>query len=122
MVSHGYQQYQQATISSASPEALVVLLYTELLRCLFAAREAHLDNDSIEKSKQTTKAIRVLTELMVSIDMEKGEPIASNLLMLYEYMAKKLLGARHATTTAPFDEAIRLFSPLKTAWESVAVK
>jgi flagellar protein FliS len=121
MAYNGYNQYQRSEVTSASPGALVVLLYTELLRCLTAAREAHLDGDSAVKSKQTGKAIRVLTELMGSVDMEKGGIIAKNLVMLYRYIAKNLLAANRTETTIHFDEAIRLLLPLKTAWETIAV-
>ncbi len=120
MVNNGYHKYQRTNVTSSSPETLVVLLYTELLRCLTTAREAQLQNDYATKNKHTTKAIKVLTELMVSIDMEKGEQVAVNLVMLYEYAAKKLLQFGRHPTTEPFDEAIKLFAPLKEAWEAIA--
>ncbi len=120
MVNNGYHQYQRANVTSASPEMLIILLYTELLRSLNAAREAQLTKDSTAKFKHTSKAITILAELMISIDMEKGEQIALNLVMLYEYVAKKLLQAGRSATTEPFDEAIRLLAPLKEAWEAIA--
>jgi flagellar protein FliS len=120
MINNGYQQYQRSNVTSAPPETLVVLLYSELLCCLISAREACRRNDAITKNKNTIKAIRILTELMISLNMEEGQEVALNLSLLYEYISKKLLQAGRDMATAPYDEAIKLLSPLKEAWESVA--
>jgi len=120
MTQNGYQQYQQSSVTLASPEALIVLLYTELLCCLAAAREALLLEDWHTKNKNTAKAVRIITELMLSLNMEKGEEIALNLVALYVHISKRLLQTHTDSDTAPFDEAIRLLAPLKEAWETIA--
>jgi len=121
MAQNGYQQYQKSNVTLASPEALVVLLYSELLRCLTGAKVALLNNDKNTKNKSTAKAIRILAELMVSLNMEKGEGVAWNLVILYEHISIRLLQASRDPTPEPFDEAIRLLAPLKEAWETIAV-
>ncbi len=118
--NNGYQQYQQADVTSASPEALVALLYTELLRCLVEARAAQMRQDKAAKNKNTSKVIHILTELMGAVDMEKGDTVAWNLVVLYEYLAKRLLHASGSQTTEAFDEAIRLLTPIKEAWQTIA--
>ena len=120
MIPNGYQQYQRSNVTSASPEALVGLLYGELLRCLALAREAFLRKDQTVRNKNTAKAITILTELMLSLNMEKGDQVAQNLVLLYEYVSKRLLQAGRDKTTAPFDEAIRLLTPIKEAWDLIA--
>ena len=72
------------------------------------------------KNKNTIKAIRILTELMISLNMEEGQEVALNLSLLYEYIAKRLLQAGRDMATGPYDEAIKLLSPLKEAWEAIA--
>ena len=117
---NGYQQYQKSNVTLASPEMLVVLLYTELLCCIAAAKEALLRDDKHTKNRHTAKAIRILTELMISLNMEKGEEVALNLVALYIHISKRLLQTRIDSTTEPFDEAIKLLTPLKDAWETIA--
>jgi len=98
----------------------VVLLYTELLCCLAMAKEALLNDDRNTKNKNTAKAVRILTELMISLNMEKGEEVALNLVSLYVHISKRLLQTSSDPTVAPFDEAIKLLTPLKDAWETIA--
>ncbi len=119
-MNNGYQQYQRANVTSATPETLVVLLYSELLCSLASARDACRRNDAITKNKNTIKAIRILTELMISLNMEEGQEVALNLSLLYEYISKKLLQVGRDMATGPYDEAIKLLHPLKEAWELVA--
>ncbi len=105
----------------SSPEGLVVLLYAEFLCCLVVAREAFVVDDRFTRNKNMTKAVEILVELMGSLDMEKGEKVASRLAALYEYIARKLLRLRCAPTIELFDEVIKLLTPLKEAWETIAV-
>jgi len=118
---NGYEQYQRASVTSSSPETLIVLLYGELLRCLAIAREAQLQSDLATRYKHISKSIMILTELMVSLNVDEGGEIAWNLIRLYEYVSKRLLSASRGTTTEPFDEAIALLAPLKDAWETISV-
>lgn len=120
MISLAPQHYQTSNVTSASPETLIVLLYSELFCCLARARGAAVKNDVAEKRKNTAKAIRILTGLMVSLNMDKGESVAWNLAVLYEHVARRLLRADSDATTAPFDEAFKLLMPLKEAWEAIA--
>jgi len=117
---NGYEQYQRANVTSASPGTLIVLLYGELLRCLSVARDAQLQSDLATRYKHISKSIMILTELMVSLNVDEGGDIAWNLVRLYEYISKRILSASRSTTTEPFDEAIQLLTPLRDAWETIA--
>jgi flagellar protein FliS len=119
-INNGCNYYQASDVKLASPEGLIVLLYAEFLCCLVASKEAFLTEDDATRNKNMSKAVEILVELIGSLDMKKGEKIASFLAMLYEYIAVRLFLLRREPTVERFDEVITLITPLKEAWEIIS--
>jgi len=114
-----YHHYQASNVALSSPEGLIALLYSELLFSLILSKEAFLIKDSVAMNKNISKSVEILVELMGSLNIEKGETIALNLAVLYEYIAGKLLTLRCQPNIALFNEVIQLITPLKEAWEKI---
>ena len=94
-VSMGYQNaytaYQRTNVNTASQGRLVVLLYEGAVKHLTSALNL-FDNNGKIKAKDIEqfgihiqKAQAIITELQVSLDMEKGGEIARNLMSLYVF-------------------------------------
>ncbi|MGB4006908.1 MAG: flagellar export chaperone FliS, partial [Halanaerobiales bacterium] len=64
----------------------------------------------------------IISELMVSLDMEQGGEIARNLYNLYDYMNRRLIQANIRKDPALVDEVINLLSSLKESWEEAISK
>lgn len=116
-----YNHYQESNVALSSPEGLIVLLYAEFLCCLVLAKEAFMADDKLTKNKNVTKSVEILVELMRSLNTEKGGQVALSLAFLYKYIAQKLLLLRGNPTLELFDEVIKLITPLKEAWETIAM-
>lgn len=120
-INNGCDHYQESNVALSSPLGLTVLLYTEFLCCLSVSKEAFLMNDDQVRNQNLSKAVEILVELAVSLDRERGGQVGFFLALLYEYITVKLLLLRREPTLERFDEIIRLITPLKQAWETIAV-
>jgi len=116
----GYEEYQVNQVETADPKELVIMLYEGAIRFL---EEASANIEKFEKydlvNAKILKAQDIITELMVSLDMEKGGEIADNLLSIYVYMKKELLDANMKKEKAPIDHVISMLKNLKSAWEQL---
>lgn len=97
--NNGYAAYQNTNIKTASQGKLVILLYENAVKNLSAAEllidsEDKIQPKNMEKfGKFVQKAQAIITELQVSLDMEKGGEISKNLMSLYIFFNQELLDA-----------------------------
>ena len=85
--------YQKIKIETASPEALILMLYDGALRFM-AQAEAAFEENNIEKINNFLLRVQaIFTELQCSLDREKGGDIATNLERLYIFFNSRLVEA-----------------------------
>jgi flagellar secretion chaperone FliS len=116
----GYDAYKSNEITTVSQGKLIVMLYDGAIRFLSIAR------DNVENPKKfdivnanILKTQEIISELMSSLDMNKGGKIADDLLSLYVYFKKRLLEANMKKERDILEEVIKHFQDLKTAWEEI---
>ena len=99
-----YNAYKETNVKTASQGRLVVLLYEEAVRQLTLAsslfsEDSNLPVQNIERfGKSILKSQEIITELQVSLDMEKGGEIAKNLMALYIFFNRQLTDANKKKT------------------------
>ena len=113
-----YDAYKDTEIQTANQGKLIVMLYDGAIRFLRIAQDNLNPRTYDVANANIIKAQDIITELMLSLNMEGGE-VAQNLFNLYAYMKKRLLEANMAKEGAVIDEVIKLIDPLKAAWEEV---
>jgi flagellar secretion chaperone FliS len=107
-------------VEAASPQRLVVMLYDGAIRSMMAARAAFASGDVAQRGEAISKAISIIDEgLRPALDLENGGEIAANLLGLYEYVSNRLLYANLKGDEASVEEAARLMTELRAAWEQL---
>jgi flagellar secretion chaperone FliS len=119
------REYQEINITTASPMELVLILYDECIRTLEKAEQAfEIEGPSrIEViSNSLLHAQDIITELAVSLDMEKGGEIAQNLQRLYDFMVNHLSQANVNKVVKPIQDIHKMMCDLKEAWTEVAKK
>lgn len=117
-----FDAYKDTEISTATQGKLIVMLYEGAIRFLKSATE-NLNPKSYDKvNDQIIKSQDIITELMLSLDMEGGGDIAKNLFSIYVYMKRRLLEANIQKDKGVIDEVINLLEQLKGAWDEVAQK
>ena len=83
-----YSAYQKNNVGTASQGRLVVLLYEGAIKQLNAALALFDENDKLKAKNieqfgiHLQKAQAIITELEVSLDMEKGGDISKNLICI----------------------------------------
>lgn len=113
------QSYQQTQIETASPERLLLMLYTAALWRLESAKTALQQKDYRETHTLLTKVQDIVLELMVSLDWETASEICSSLHSLYDYVYRRLVQATIHRDIGAIDEAIQILTDLQTGWEQV---
>jgi flagellar protein FliS len=111
-----YQAYTDGSIFSESPLSLVVALYQGALDATSQAETAIQGRDIPTRTKAINKAIAILSELTVSLDLERGGEIAESLRRLYSYMQERLLNAHIRQAAEPIVEVSKLLTTLLEGW------
>ncbi|MBN2354224.1 MAG: flagellar export chaperone FliS [Spirochaetales bacterium] len=116
--------YKETQIKTATPGKLVIMLYEGAVKFINLALERMNDKHTgYEKvSNYIIKAQDIVTELMVSLDFDKGGQIAKNLFGLYLYMNRRLIEANIQKDTGILAEIKKLLTELRTAWIQASQK
>ena len=118
----GFDQYKSNEVATVSQGKLIVMLYEGAIRFLNVAagnmnpRKYDLVNTNIIRAQD------IITELMLSLNLETGGKMASDLLSIYVYLKKRLLEANMKKDAAILDEVVKHMSLLKESWDEVAKK
>ena len=124
--TQAYNAYKETNVKTASQGRLVVLLYEEAVRQLTLAsslfsEDSNLPVQNIERfGKSILKSQEIITELQVSLDMEKGGEIAKNLMSLYIFFNRQLTDANIKKDKAIVDSILKMMSELCESWRQAA--
>ena len=117
--------YQRNQVMTASPGRLIVMLYDGAVKRMNQAIEA-FDMKGPEKFEQVNNhllaAQNIITELTISLDMEKGGEIAQNCFRIYEYFNDRLSEANTKKTREPIVQVRDMMKDLGEAWETIVRK
>jgi len=113
------EKYLENEILAADPLKLVQALYRGAIDAVAAAR-MHVRNRAIqERSRQITRALLIVHELIRSLDHDVGGEISRRLADLYAYMTRRLVEANVQQIEAPLAEVEGLLTTLQEAWSSL---
>lgn len=123
--SNAYSAYQKTNINTASQGKLIVLLYEGAIKNLSTAVNYFESNGNILPGNiekfgiclQKTQAI--ITELEVSLDMEKGGEIAKNLMALYVYFNEELMNAGINKNKEKITFVLEKLKTLADSWRQI---
>ncbi|WCL50937.1 flagellar export chaperone FliS [Leptospira sp. GIMC2001] len=111
--------YKANEISTVSQTRLIVMLYEGAMRFLKIAGENMTPRKYDLVNNNIIKAQDIITELMLSLNLEDGKEVGNNLLSIYVYMKKRLLEANMKKETKIINEVIDLLGQLKSAWDEL---
>lgn len=115
-----YNQYKQTQITTANQGKLIVMLYDGAIKFLTIA----LDNMEPKKydivNNNIIKAQDIVTELLLSLNMDEGGEISRNLFSLYMYFKKQLLEANIKKDPQIITHLIKLLKELRDAWDQIS--
>jgi flagellar protein FliS len=116
------QAYKEIQIKTANQIRLIVMLYDGAIRhinlALGSFGEGHKKYDEI--NSHIVSAQDIISELMASLDFDRGGSLAKNLFSLYIYFNRQLLEANLNKDPKPLQEVKKLLSELRDAWEEIS--
>lgn len=124
--NQAYNAYRDTNVKTASQGRLIVLLYEGAVKQLTLANSMFDENGklpvrSIEAfGKAILKAQEIITELQVSLDMEKGGKIAKNLMSLYIFFNKELTETNISKDQKRLEPIMKMISDLCESWRQAA--
>ena len=117
--------YQSQAVGTAGPLQLVLMLYDRALAAIARSEWAlrHKERDSIELAhKELTRAQDIVTELMLSLDHDKGGEISSSLNAIYEFCLDRLTHANVSKDPAALPFVTKSLTDLREAWAHIAAE
>lgn len=128
--NRGAAQYRSVSshglVADTSPTRLVQIMFEHILSNLATAQgcmgriENNLPLSEVtRKLAAMRKAVQLIGQLNVTLDMERGGKIAENLRALYEYMLVKLTQANADNDARIVTEVSNLVREIKTGWDGI---
>ena len=114
--------YKKASVNTLDQTKLIIMLYDGAIKNASFAVE-HMKSGQIEKVHECLiKTKNIVTELMATLNMDRGGDIANNLQSLYSYMFSQLIEANMNKKTEPVVVVIDLLKELRAAWTQINSK
>lgn len=111
--------YKETSVLTSDSLSLVLMLYEEGIRYLKEALEAYEKRDYEKKAERLIYGMEVISELLASLDLEKGGEIAKNLRDIYTFMLRELLLFDAEEKPERVKGVIDMLQQLKEGYEEV---
>ena len=115
----GIATYQENVVNTQSKGRLIVMLYDGAIRFMKLAIMEMENKNYEEKGRYVNRAMDIINELNVVLDMEAGGEIAYNLRQLYMFMNKHLSQANIKCDPQLVREVIKLMEELNQGWKAI---
>lgn len=110
--------YSENIVKTARPAKLIEMLYEKSIELLNDAKQELEKENFIATNEKIKRVQDIVTELNLSLDMEKGGNIAASLRALYNYIYRLLIEGNAKRNLEKLDEASLYFKELLEAWRN----
>ncbi len=122
--NRGIQAYAQVDLQSqlagATPHQLITMLFDGAHNAILRAKIYFETGNIARRGEMISKAINIIDNgLRASLDHNKGQEIAQQLEMLYEYMSRTLLECNLRNNPEPLAHVDELLMNLATTWKEI---
>jgi flagellar protein FliS len=118
----GARAYAATQVQTASPVQVIVLLYDGTIQAMKLAQEGMRNNQREDKARFLGRALRVVSELSATLNMEQGGGVAKDLRRIYEFVIHELTQANLLNQPDRLDAPIRCLGVIREAWQELAVQ
>lgn len=112
-----YEQYQQNSVTTASPGELTLMLYNGCLKFITLGKQAIQENNIEAKNTNIIKAQKIIQEFMVTLNMD--QEISENLMQLYDYLNRQLIQANIKNDVTILEEVEGFITEFRDTWKEV---
>ena len=117
-----YNKYLETQVKTASPIQLVCMLYDGAIKFANLALTGIKEGNIEKKTVNIIKTEKIINELRISLNFDKGGEIAANLDKLYDFIYTYLMDANTNDDAAKLEHVIKMLAALRESWNSIASK
>ncbi|MCK9223912.1 MAG: flagellar export chaperone FliS [Candidatus Muirbacterium halophilum] len=123
-MNRNFDQYRETQIKTASPGRLLLMLYDGAVRFInLAIKSLQAEPKDLEIAHNNIiKVQNIITELTITLNMEKGGDIAVNLKEIYSFMRNHLVEGNLKKDANILIEVKGLIEELRDGWREVVKK
>ncbi len=114
--------YKQATVQTAPPGELVLLLFNEAIKSVRSALVFVKDGNPGAANSCFLKAQDIVDELRASLNLEAGGKIANNLLVVYQFIYDCLVAANIKKDASHAEDALKVLVEIRDGWKHLLGK
>lgn len=121
MAANPYQKYKQTSITSASREQILLMLYEGAIKFTKLAIQAAEQKKVAERGQNLMRAYDIIMELQVSLDHKVGGDVAKQLDQLYTFVLDQYTKMNISGDIEAAKAALKVIENLYEGWK-VAVE
>lgn len=114
-----HKQYSTVHVSTVDRGRLLLMLFDGCLKFLKHAKAGLEAKDLVKFGKYLSKSQAIISELMLTLDFQKGGNIAKDLDRLYDFMLYYLTEANLEKNPAKVQKVIELLEVIAQAYKDV---
>ncbi len=116
-INNPYKTYQNNSVTTASPGELTLMLYNGCLKFIGLAKKGIQDNDIELKNVNIQKAQNIVSELMVTLNMDMD--VSKNMMSLYDFINRRLVDGNIKNDLGAMEEAEGLIVEFRDTWKEL---
>ncbi len=122
MTANPYEVYRRSNIETSSPGRLVVLCFEAAVRHMGTFSDAVRNRRIEDAHNAAIKAQRIVLELSLALDPEKGGEIAKMLRAAYDRLRYRMVNANLRKNAEEGDAIAKELDGFRQAWDEVFKK
>jgi flagellar protein FliS len=111
-----FQKYKQTSVTSASREKLLLMMYEGAIKFTKKAIVACETKDISERGLNIGRAYDIIMELANTLNFEVGGEISKSLDQLYMFMLDQYTKSNATGDSAPLHSVLKILEMLNEAW------
>jgi flagellar protein FliS len=120
------KSYKSASVETASPGRLVLMLYDGALRFMNAALAGFEEENFLRRNETINNNLirtqKILSELQTSLDLNVEGDLPETLYSLYDHAYSLLQKANVNKEPEPINEAYSIIKDIRDAWSEMLIR
>ncbi|MDU0205702.1 MULTISPECIES: flagellar export chaperone FliS [Paenibacillus] len=115
MIQPAAKSYKQNQVDTAPSEELTLMLYNGAITFVKRAKQAIADRDYNHAHQHITRVQDIVDELIITLD--RKYPISEQLLLLYDYLKRRLVESNVSKNISILEEVEGFFMEFRDTWK-----
>jgi len=116
------ERYRNSEVMTADPAVLVRLLLEETIRTVRTAIDHCREGRVVERGQSASRAVELLTALMVNLNADDSPDLTGSLSRLYEFCQYRVIEGHIRGEVKAFESVLPVLADITEAWVAVLEK